>query len=468
MKMLRFFGIYIPVKSLVLVLVDILLVIASVWVAAWVRLGSIAGITAYLNDDGTLLLRLAVMTAVYLVCFYYNDLYDLQIVSRRSELLIRLMQSLGVSELILALLYDLSPVLMFGLGISSISAVVIGLQMLSWRLTVDATGSFFRPEQRLLVAGTGPAGIRLVRELIERPELNFKVLGFLDERGENIGKRLVNPGIIGGVGDLEGLVRRERVDRVVISFAERRGQMPVQTLLHVKFAGTAVEDAHSLYEKLTGRIMLEKLTPSWLILSEGFRKGAFQLFLKRATDIVISSLALILCAPLCLIISLAIYLESGAPILFRQERIGLGDRRFRMLKFRSMRPANKKQGPAWASAEDHRITRVGRVIRRYRLDEIPQFINVLRGDMSLVGPRPEQPGFVEMLEEEIPYYSQRHTVRPGITGWAQIKYKYGASSEDAKNKLEYELFYIKHMSIWLDMVIVVRTVQVVLFGAGAI
>ena len=214
--------------------------------------------------------------------------------------------------------------------------------------------------------------------------------------------------------------------------------------------------------------MLERLTPSWLILSEGFRKGALQLFAKRIVDIVFSLLALTLCAPLCLILSLAIYLESGGPILFRQERVGLKDKRFRIVKFRSMRTETQMREPAWASEGDRRITRLGRVIRRYRLDEIPQFINVLEGDMSLVGPRPEQPGFVEMLEREIPYYSQRHTVRPGITGWAQIKYKYGASSEDAKNKLEYELFYIKHMSLSLDLLIMFRTVQVVLFGWGAV
>lgn len=466
--MIRVLGIYIPAKSLLLVVTESALILASLWLAVWIRLGEINGFSADLAAGYSLPLRLVIVVGVCLICFYYSDLYDLQITSRKAELLIRLMQALGAASLILALLYYVVPDLRFGRGISAIAAAIACVLLVGWRLLVDATGSFFRPEQRLVVAGTGPAGIRLVRELIDRPGLNFKVLGFLDELGENVGKRLVNPGIIGGVSDLEALIRRERVDRVVLSFAERRGQMPVQTLLHVKFAGTTIEDAHSLYEKLTGRIMLERLTPSWLILSEGFKKGALQLLAKRTADIVISLIALILCSPLCLIISLAIYLESGGPIFFQQERVGLKDRHFRILKFRSMVPGAERQEPTWASAKDQRITRVGRVIRRYRLDEIPQFINVLEGDMSLVGPRPEQPGFVEMLEQEIPYYSQRHTVRPGITGWAQIKYKYGASSEDAKNKLEYELFYIKHMSVFLDLLILFRTVQVVLFGWGAV
>lgn len=466
--MIRFLGIYIPAKSLILMVTESALILASIWLAVWIRLGEINGFGADLAAGYGLSLRLGIVVGVCLICFYYSDLYDLQIISRKAELMIRLMQALGAASLILALLYYLIPDLMFGRGISAIAAGIAGILLVGWRLLVDATGTFFRPEQRIVVAGTGPAGVRLVRELIDRPELNFKVLGFLDEYGENIGMRLVNPGIIGGVSELEGLITRERIDRVVLSFAERRGQMPVQTLLHVKFGGTPIEDAHSLYEKLTGRIMLERLTPSWLILSEGFKKGTLQLLAKRVADIVISLVALVLCAPVCLLISAAIYLESGGPILFRQERVGLAGRHFRILKFRSMRPDSKNQEPAWASAEDQRITLVGHFIRRYRLDEIPQFINVLEGDMSLVGPRPEQPGFVEMLEQEIPYYSQRHTVRPGVTGWAQIKYKYGASSEDAKNKLEYELFYIKHMSVFLDLLILFRTVQVVLFGWGAV
>src|SRR5579862_9006710 len=291
--MFRFLGIYIPAKSLILVATESALIVASIWLAVWIRLGEINGFGPDLAAGYGLPLRLGIVVGVCLLCFYYSDLYDLQIISRKAELLVRLMQALGAASLILALLYYLVPDLMFGRGISAIAAALAGLLLVGWRLLVDATGGFFRPEQRLVVAGTGPAGVRLVRELIDRPELNFKVLGFLDECGENIGKRLVNPGIIGGVSDLEDLITREQIHRVVLSFAERRGQMPVQTLLHVKFAGTPVEDAHSLYEKLTGRIMLEKLTPSWLILSEGFRKGALQLFAKRLTDIVVSLLALI-------------------------------------------------------------------------------------------------------------------------------------------------------------------------------
>jgi sugar transferase (PEP-CTERM system associated) len=466
--MFKICGVYIPVKSAILGITETVLIVASVWFAAWVRVGRADLLVENLNKGYPAGVKLAVVVGVCVLCFYYNDLYNLQIVSRRSELLVRLLQALGAASLILALLYYAAPDLMFGRGISALTAVIAGLALVAWRLVVDATGGFFRPQERLLVAGTGPSGIRLVRELIEHPELNIKVLGFLDERGENLGKRLVNPGVIGGVTQLDDIVRREQVQRVVLSFAERRGQMPVQHLLHLKFAGVTVEDAHSMYEKLAGRIMLERLTPSWLFLADGFRKSSWQLLLKRLADIGMSAAALIILSPLSLIISLAVFIETGRPILFCQKRVGLNGHEFQMLKFRSMYQDAEKHGAAWASQTDRRITRVGKFLRRYRLDEIPQFVNVLWGEMSLVGPRPEQPAFVEQLEKEIPYYGQRHTVRPGITGWAQIKYKYGASSEDAKNKLEFELFYIKHMSIWLDFLIMVRTVQVVLFGQGAI
>ena len=264
--MFRFLGQYVPIKSVMLAITESLLIIGSIWVAAWVRLGEVNVFNSELNDGYLLFLRFGAVVVVCIVCFYYNDLYDLQVVSRRAELLIRLMQALGCASLILALLYYSIPNLMFGRGISAISATAIGVLLVVWRLIVDAMGSVFRPAQRVLIAGTGSKGIHLVREILEHPELNFNVVGFLDEKGENLGKRLVNPGIIGAVVDIEETVKSESIDRVVLSFAERRGNMPLQKLLRVKFAGVQVEDAHALYEKLTGRIMLEMLSPSWLIL----------------------------------------------------------------------------------------------------------------------------------------------------------------------------------------------------------
>jgi exopolysaccharide biosynthesis polyprenyl glycosylphosphotransferase len=216
-----------------------------------------------------------------------------------------------------------------------------------------------------------------------------------------------------------------------------------------------------------GGVMLERLSASWLILSDGFRKDSLLMFSKRTLDILISLIILVVFSPVLLLVGLAIFLESGSPVLFRQERVGLHGRTFQVLKFRSMRHDAETDGPKWATRDDARITRIGKFLREYRLDEFPQLVNVLRGDMSLVGPRPERPEFVHMLGEKIPFYHERHTIRPGLTGWAQIKYQYGSSVKDAKIKLEFDLFYIKHLSLFLDMVIVLQTVQVVLSGKGA-
>jgi sugar transferase (PEP-CTERM system associated) len=335
------------------------------------------------------------------------------------------------------------------------------------RFLLDSTGHLLRVPERVLIVGTGPAGISLVREIIGRPELNLKVVGFLDEKGENIGKSLVNPGIVGGVSDVRSVVERERIDRVVLSLSERRGQTPVRELLDLKFAGIGIEDVHTVHEKLAGRIFLEHLSPSWLILSEGFSKSRLLLACKRAFDLFASILGLILTFPVMILTAIAIWLESGGPILFRQERTGLGGRPFQILKFRSMYQNAEKNGPTWAAQDDNRITRVGRFLRNARLDELPQMFNVLKGEMSFVGPRPERPVFCQMLEEKVPFYGQRHTLRPGITGWAQIKYQYGASVEETKTKLEYDLFYIKHLSLTLDLAILFETAKVMLYGRGA-
>jgi sugar transferase (PEP-CTERM system associated) len=463
--MIRVLGRYIPIKIVVLAMTESVIVIVSIAVSFWIRFGNPSDAIWYLTQSYTAA-QIGVVVLVCWICLYYNEMYDLQIVSRRSELVVHLMQALGMAGLILALLYYLVPDLSLGRGVSAIAAGLVFFTLLAWRLTVDS-GEFFRPVHRVVIAGTGAGGIRLVREILAHPELNLKVLGFLDEKGEHIGEPLVNPGIVGGVADIENYVRREQVDWVILAFGERRGVMPNNELLRLKLSGVKIEDVHSLFEKLMGGVMLERLSASWLILSDGFRKDSLLMFSKRTLDILISLIILVVFSPVLLLVGLAIFLESGSPVLFRQERVGLHGRTFQVLKFRSMRHDAETDGPKWATRDDARITRIGKFLREYRLDEFPQLVNVLRGDMSLVGPRPERPEFVHMLGEEIPFYHERHTIRPGLTGWAQIKYQYGSSVKDAKIKLEFDLFYIKHLSLFLDMVIVLQTVQVVLSGKGA-
>ncbi|MGA8922596.1 MAG: TIGR03013 family XrtA/PEP-CTERM system glycosyltransferase, partial [Candidatus Dormiibacterota bacterium] len=377
------------------------------------------------------------------------------------------LQAFGIACAALALIYYLFPVFSLGRGVAALAAPILLSLTLGVRMLLENSNGLVQHPTRVLIIGTGQAGIILTREILSRPELNLKVIGFLDEKGENLGKSLVNPGIIGAVSDVTEIVASHKVDRLVLSLAERRGTTPVDQLLKIKFAGIPIEDAHSAYETVSGRILLERLTPSWLILSEGFRKNPFLMASKRALDIFASLLGILLTFPIMGAVAIAIWFESGSPILFRQKRIGLHGKEFEILKFRSMRKDAEAAGPAWATANDSRITRLGSFLRKYRLDELPQLFNVLRGDMSLVGPRPEQPHFCDLLRQEIRYFDQRHSVRPGITGWAQVKYQYGATLEESKIKLELDLFYIKHLSTFLDLAIVFETVKVMLIGRGA-
>jgi sugar transferase (PEP-CTERM system associated) len=464
--MLRIGGQRVPPKTLLMVASDVVLIVLGLLMATALRFLSSGMVRLTLHARDTFW-RFALVVVVCELSLYYNDLYSSQVLNRRNLIVVRLLQSLGIACVILAFLYYLEPGLSLGRGIAALAAPMILGTTLGWRTLLDETGLFFGGPERVLILGTGPAGIQLVREVLTRPELHMKVVGFLDERGENIGKSLVNPGIIGAVADVEKIVDRENIDRVVLSLKERRGGTPASALLQLKFSGIRVEDVHSCYEGVTGRILLERLTPSWLILSDGFRKSRSLLAAKRIVDILVSSVLLLLALPVMALVAVAIWVETGSPILFRQTRVGLAGKHFEVLKFRSMVQNAEENGPRWAVTGDCRITKVGRFIRNFRLDELPQLINVLRGEMSLVGPRPERPHFCEMLEQQIPFFGQRHAVRPGVTGWAQIKYEYGSTVEDAKAKLELDLFYIKNLSLTLDSAIIFETAKVMLLRRGA-
>jgi sugar transferase (PEP-CTERM system associated) len=462
----RIGGQSIPSRTVFLITTECLLVVLSLMFAVLLRFLSVWNSWYYLHEPRKLW-NFSIIVVVCGFTFYYNDLYDLQVVKHPVEFLTRLLQSLAISSFVLAILYYFAQSFSPGRGIVVIAAPLILVLILGWRTLLGHTQFLAQKPERLLVMGTGSIGISLVREILKRPEFNLKVVGFLDEKGENIGKSLVNPGIIGATADVQTIVSSEKIDRVVLSFAERRQRMPLRDLLQLKFRGIKVDDPHTVFERITGRIHLEHLNPSWFILSDGFRKSAFLMSAKRFVDITIAAVGLVLAGPIMLLVALAILIESGRPVIFQQSRIGMLGKEFRILKFRSMRKNAEEGGPAWATTGDSRITPVGRFIRKMRLDEFPQLINVLRGDMSLVGPRPEQPYFCALLEEQVPFFAQRHTVRPGVTGWAQIKYQYGASVEDAIRKLELDLFYIKHLSVTLDMVIIFETFKVMLLRRGA-
>ncbi len=303
-----------------------------------------------------------------------------------------------------------------------------------------------------------------------RHELGVEIVGFIDPDPARVGEPVINPGVIGTIEDIPSIVRARAVDRVVVSLADARGKLPMEKLLRMKLEGaTTFDHLATVYEEYTGKIAIENLRPSWLIFSSGFRKTRALVAAKRLIDIVASAVGLLALLPLMLVVGLAVRLTSRGPALYHQRRVGESGRVFTLHKFRSMRvDAEAGTGAVWAAkAGDARVTRVGRVLRMTRLDELPQLWNILVGEMSLVGPRPERPEFVQSLTLEIPFYGERHVVKPGLTGWAQVRYTYGASVEDALEKLQYDLYYIKNMSLALDCYIVVDTLKTVILRRGA-
>jgi len=407
--------------------------------------------------------RVLLITALCELCFYYNDLYDLTVVHSKAELAVRILQGVGAVAVVLAILTVLVPGVLIGSGTFLTALGILLIAVPAWRLAFDGVTRDPAMEERVLILGTGTAA-RSVAELITaQHDYSYRVVGFVDDT--------ITPqdgvSVIGATNELSELIRRHRVDRVIVSLSDRRGRMPIAELLQAKMSGVRVEDAATTYERLTGKILIDEIKPSWLIFSDGFRASRLTRAAKRIVDLLLAAVCLVLAAPLVLLTALAVRLESAGPVLYRQERVGENGRLFTLFKFRSMRTDAESGTPIWATEKDQRVTRVGCFIRRTRLDELPQLWNVLRGDMSFVGPRPERPFFVEQLAAVIPFYMERHAVKPGVTGWAQVKYRYGSSVEDAMEKLRYDLYYIKHLSIVFDLTIVMDTVKVIVLGKGA-
>jgi len=432
--------------------------------------GSIAIALRLHSPDGvaTGLWWKAAFTAVlWQLCLYYNDFYDLTLVRGSRELVVRLLQAAGAASLILAALYVVVPALDLGSRVIITSLCLFLVAVLTWRLLFNQVTGATALEERVLIVGTGHAARTVARQIQSQHDFGYRVVGFVDDEPdvEAAGER--RPWCIGTAADIPRLVDEYQVDRIVVGLGDRRGRLPVQELLHAKLSGIRVEDATATYERLTGKVLVDSLRPSWLIFSDGFRVSRLTRTVKRGFDLLLASVTLVLAAPLMLLTALAIWIETGRPVLYRQERVGENGQLFTLLKFRSMRTDAEQGTPIWARDNDDRITSVGRFIRATRLDELPQLCNVLAGEMSFVGPRPERPFFVEQLTAQVPFYSQRHAVKPGITGWAQVKYRYGASVEDAMEKLRYDLYYIKNLSIGFDMTILVDTVKVMLFRKGA-
>ena len=453
-------------RPVLLITVEHVLVVISVVLAAAVRLGPVETVATI----AAVAWRASLIAVALQVCLHYSDLYELRSLADRRDTFIRLLRALGAAALILAVLYYWVPTLIIGRGVFVIASTIIVALVVGWRVAFEWLSLRLAPAERLLIVGTNTAAVTLARELFDRRhELGVELVGFVDPDPERVGMSLINPGVVGTVADIPSIVRQRKVDRVVVSLADARGKLSMDQLLSMKLNdGVRFDHLASVYEDYTGKIAIENLRPSWLVFSEGFRKSRALAASKRGVDISLAGIGLLLALPIMLVVSVLIKLTSPGPVIYRQPRVGKDGKIFTINKFRSMRQdAERQTGAVWAVKGDPRVTPVGRFLRRSRIDEIPQLWNVLIGDMSFIGPRPERPEFVTELTRQIPFYGQRHVVRPGLSGWAQVRHSYGSSVEDALQKLQFDLFYIKNLSIAFDLFICFETLKTVLVRRGS-
>jgi len=457
--MVRLFNVYYPTRVLVLVAGEATIVCASFLVAALIRLGQDSLLV--LNYENGFYKILGV-TLLAVLCMHYFDLYDLRRVPSRGETWFRLLVVLGILSFLLAALGFIFPQFMLRNHTFTVGLFILTLALLAWRSAYRWMIRLPFLREHVYVLGAGEQAKWLVEAMRGNPELGTEVVGWAGAIGNGSMTRE-------GLGrSLRDQIGKQEVDRVIVALGDRRGTMPVRELLDLRLSGIKIEDATAITEKISGKIDVDALYPSWLIFSEGFRLNPTFMFARRLLSLTVAFICLLVLLPFLPLIALLIKLTSPGPVLYRQKRVGRNGNIFTCYKFRTMRTdAEIKGGPIWAGDNDPRVTSIGRSLRRARLDEIPQLWNVLLGDMAFVGPRPERPEFVEWLTREIPYYHLRHIIRPGITGWAQTRYQYGASIEQAKEKLKYDLYYIKNISVSLDLFIIVQTLKIVLLGRGS-
>jgi len=465
----RIFGHYVSLPLLLLMLAEAAIHVGAVYLAGTLRfldihfhLQSTAGEALWLFPRALLyaLVMLSVMTAF--------GLYGSELHKEDREYQVRFLASFPIVAVAMAIVFYAIPESTLGRGIMALTL------LFSFIFVVSARALFFRIvghdalKRRILVIGSGSRAAE-VEALLTRlgPSAGFNLVGFVQ-----CGDGEPHPDkskVLGDCKSLRTLVQQHRVDEIVVGVRDRRnGHLSMSELLECKLEGIGIVDLPTFFERESGHVQLKSLNPSWMVYSIGFCRGGCQQILKRVFDIWVGGVVLIATLPVMLLATLAVWLETGRPILYRQKRVGECGQVFEIVKFRSMRVDAEKDGVArWAKKNDDRITRVGTILRLTRIDELPQLFNVLRGDMSFVGPRPERPPFVNELSRKVPFYASRHAVKPGITGWAQIRYPYGASVDDAVQKLQFDLYYVKNHSLFLDLVILFQTAQVVLFGKGA-
>jgi sugar transferase (PEP-CTERM system associated) len=464
--MIRLFRVFVPTSVLVLIISECLLIFFSYIAASYIVFTQVDPEVFLLYDGG--LNRIGIVVGIVMLGLYLNDLYADVRVRGRILLMQQLSLSMGVAFMAQALLgYGQQNLILpkwlmiYGSGIALVALFV-------WRNLYSSVMLRAVSSERVLFIGSSPVVFETARHLRRRPELGMSVMGYLKEECGEPTLESEDAEALGCIHDLVKVVKENRPDRIVVGMRERRMRLPVNELLELRFSGIPTEEIAHLYEAAFGRVCAREIRPSQLIFSTDLGPRPHQVQFQGLYSVLIAFVATIVTLPIMLLVALLVRLTSPGPVLFRQTRIGMHDQPFTLYKFRSMRAdAEAKTGAVWAEKNDPRVTSVGRWLRLLRLDELPQLFNVLRSEMAIVGPRPERPEFVQTLAEQIPYYRQRHCVKPGITGWAQINFKYGNTIEDTITKLEFDLYYIKNMSLSLDAYVIFHTMKTMLLFRGA-
>lgn len=460
--MIRLFRVFIPKSVVALVVLDAVLAYACFFAGAYLFYGEAAELYL-LYENGLRNIAIAVTSALFAV--YFQNMYTDFRMRSTSLLIQQIVLVIGVVFLTQALLAYASRELILSRWVMILACALLLLLFVPWRLLYTQVLYKGLGIDRVLFLGNDVTGIRITKYVSENPQVGYSVIGFLNDRCEP-DSQIANAPVLGRIADLAEVVRTARPNSIVVNLSERRQKLPMDVLLDLRFSGVRIEEASVMYEATFGRVNIQRLRPSQLIFSTELGPQRWKMQLQTVYSFIVGVIGLILAAPIMLLTALAVRLTSAGPILFRQTRVGLNGKPFTLYKFRSMVVnAEAATGAVWATRNDPRVTRIGGFLRKTRLDELPQLFNVLAGQMSIVGPRPERPEFVSVLSEQIPFYRQRHSVKPGVTGWAQINYKYGDTIEDTIVKLEYDLYYIKNLSPSLDAYIIFHTVKVMLFSS---
>ena len=449
-------------KNIILIFGDIVIAIISVYAGAFLRYYGFDPLSV--QEYYALVPKAITFALVAVFMCFFVDLYSVEKRQDKKEIFLRIMVAGFCTAFALGAIYYFMPFTRIIRGTLFYTVCFLVLLQSVWHAGYSLLLNLPVVAKRVLILGTGPIAQTMGMTLSSNYN-GFALSGYVNCNGEQVS--VPRESVIGNGDGLLAVASRERVQKIVISLSERRGALPVREVLDCKLRGIDIVDSPSFYEQLTGKLLIENMNPSHLIFSDGFRITAFRRHAKRMIDLVLAAAGIVIALPFLLVVPILVKLDSRGPVLFQQKRVGEGEKEFTLFKFRTMvDKAESESGPVWSRTGDKRITKIGRLLRKTRLDEIPQLFNVISGDMSVIGPRPERLFFVESLKKQIPYYSERHCLKPGITGWAQVRYEYGDSIEDAVEKLRYDLYYIKYQSNSLDLLIVLDTIKVVLFGRG--